>query len=321
MKINITQTIVAIFVLPTFFLIPNYVKADRTFTFKMISIYPQDGSSGIPQNLQGGTTGSVCYGGNNSSTVCSLMIGLANTSDSPSGDGCPVIDTSSINSNTATVSSPNDSNISIKYIGAQSGCTVSQAGVYYSTIELIIYNTDFSNGIILMPNSTYTINFKGGTDGIKATYSGNSNYPPTLVAYPDQDYSFTFTTASGLTPVRQLTPTPTPSPTNTPNISANTNNNNLSQPTNVQTVNPSSSQTQITVPTLSPTPTLKATSQKTTKLSAKILGVQSNPSSSPSAKPTNNGQPAQSPAQKNPARVFEMIVNFLSGILSGLFHR
>ena len=49
-----------------------------------------------------------------------------------------------------------------------------------------------------MPSATYTITLRGGSNGLKAKYEGTQVYS----AYLQNDYTWSFTTASGVVPAR-----------------------------------------------------------------------------------------------------------------------
>lgn len=179
---------------------------DMRYTITFTS--PNSGSTNVPQNLENGQTGSVCTK-TNGETVCSIRVGLGiDANNSVKGVGYPKIDTSTLNSSTVQVSSSNDSGLSVIWAGSAEG--VDADFKFYITT-----NTN-PNGTVLMPNATYTIRLKGGSNGLKAKYQGNGQ---TYEAYLAQDYTWNFTTANGSIPARTSTQS-TSNPASSPNISS-----------------------------------------------------------------------------------------------------
>ncbi len=202
------KTILLILVISIYFGKYNIVKAqDQGMRYIITSTSPSNGSTNIPQNLQSGETGSICTK-TNEETICAIRIGLGiDYNNSVKGVGYPKIDTGTINSSTIQISSPSDSGISVKWGGSADG----------SAADFKIYVTSNTNpnGTILMPNATYTLTIRGGSNGLKAKYEGTQVYS----AYLQNDYSWSFTTTNGAVPARL----PTQS---TPSQSSNTNTTN-----------------------------------------------------------------------------------------------
>jgi len=169
------------------------VYADNGYRFLITATNPSNGATNIPINIQTGATGQSCSTQNNYA-VCTILIGLGISPSNPkSGIGYPIIDESSINSNSIVISSPNDSGINAHYQGKQEcgGC-----GDFYHSFTISFVVSDQTE-TLLKPNSTYTITLKSGENGLKAYYDSSFQK---YYAYLEQDYSWSFTTGNDTVP-------------------------------------------------------------------------------------------------------------------------
>lgn len=234
MKINILVCLLFLVFISSSFLVN--AQENNNYEFVITATSPANGESNVPTNLKGGT----CQ-----KQYCSLTIGLGNSDNSPKGKGYPFLVQDSLNSSTVQISGPNPPS-QIKIMGSSEGGSDPK---FYHSDALFLFNSS-SNHYYLEPNSTYTVTFKGGVNGVKAQYSYN-----TIVAYLASDYSFSFTTGSGPTktdldfpsPTKKITPSPRsqkvypPTPTliptlasksaNTPTVIKRQNNQISSSPT------------------------------------------------------------------------------------------
>lgn len=168
------------------------VYADDGYRFLIAATNPSNGATNIPINIQTGATGQICSTQNNYA-VCTILIGLGISPSNPkSGIGYPVIDESSISPNTIIVSSPDDSDVSVGYVGKSEcgGC-----GDFYHSFSIRF--TKSNEEALLKPNTTYTITLKSGQDGLRAYYSSSGQK---YDAYLNQDYSWSFTTSNDTVP-------------------------------------------------------------------------------------------------------------------------
>ncbi|MCR4313603.1 MAG: hypothetical protein NUV58_05115 [Candidatus Roizmanbacteria bacterium] len=254
-------------ILVIFSLVVRSVKAESNEMHYVISgTRPGNEENNVPPNLETGATGSTCsssgYG-----NICSIMIGLGIASDnSLKAIGYPKITNDLFTSDKVTISSSNDPNISTRWSGEQEW---SGGGNFYHNFQFTVVNSYYPGGIVLMPNTTYTVTIKGGTNGLKAKYESNyQEYIATLI----EDYSFSFTTGNGSTPARIPTSTVVPTiiqPTNTSVPPTNTlipqNNSQSSNTNSVQNNTPDNQVSPTSMPTTpvgskkilkEPTPTL-----------------------------------------------------------------
>lgn len=233
---------------------PNTIKAEASeYHYVITATNPSNGAVNIPQNLQTGATGSACTTiSNSNSTICTIMVGLGIGNNNPkTGIGYPIISSDTVNSESISISSPNDSGLSVKLSGS-SEC--GNCGDFYHSFSFNITHTNFPNGVVLMPNTTYTVTLKGGENGLRAYYSASYQKYEAIL---DSDYSWSFTTGNGPIPSRDpvitSTPIPTSLPTNTitPTPTSNTNQNNSNLASSTTPVN----QAKTPKPTVSAKPT------------------------------------------------------------------
>lgn len=244
---------------------------DSIFIIK--ATWPADGSTNIPVDLKSGLAGSSY---SDPPGIGSIAIGYGTDlsggcGNPPNCPNIPDIKSDSINPSTITISSPNDPDIAIKYSGKQEcygECYGSDS--FYHNFSIIPVNSAYPNGIKLMPQTTYTITIKGGGSGIvaiRSTINGNKD------VYLPSDYSWSFTTGDGDTPIRQApTATPTPIPTNTPSPTPTSNSNqegNNASSSDNASINPSFS------------PTISAIQQQKKVASVGDAGITSIPTSEP----------------------------------------
>lgn len=224
-KINIKQylpraiTILIFTLLVITFSTQNIYAQSAGYKFTITGANPANGATNVPQNLQSNTTGTSCSS-SGASTICTVMVGIGISSDNPTnGIGYPIVDGNIFNSSAITITSPNDQNLATRFSGNSENNGAGNMN-FYHTFSFFITNNNFPNGLVLMPNSTYTITVKGGINGFKAYYDSNNQH---INAYLNQDYSWSFTTGDGSIPLRQQpNPTPTTMPTQTINLSATT---------------------------------------------------------------------------------------------------
>jgi len=260
---------------------------------------PSSGATNIPQNLQTGQTGSVCTSSNNG-TVCSIMVGLGiDSSNSVKGVGYPVIDQSTVNSSTIQISSPSDSGLSVIWAGSgESG----GGGDYYHDFKFYVTTSTNPYGTVLMPNATYTITLKGGSNGLKAKYQGTQTYS----AYLPQDYTWSFTTTSGSVPPRlaiQASSNPT-GPTNT-----NSNSGSMEEKERAILLLQQQRQAQVSPsPSPSPSPSNKPVVKKAIASPSPSASVE--PSGSPSIEPEATPSPTPKP------NIFQSVRNFFVRMFS-----
>lgn len=169
---------------------------NNNYEFIITATNPANGESSVPTNLKDG---------NCQNQYCTLIVGLGNSDKSPKGQGYPFLVQDSLNSSSILFSGPNSPS-QIKVTGSSEGGNEQK---FYHSNALSILNSS-GNFYYLEPNSTYTITFKSGVNGIKAQYSNNT------IAYLDSDYSFSFTTGSGPTKTDADFPTITKKNTPTP---------------------------------------------------------------------------------------------------------
>lgn len=245
---------------------------DSIFIIK--ATWPADGSTNIPVDLKSGLAGSSY---SDQPGIGNIAIGYGTDlsggcGNPPNCPNIPDIKSDSINQSTITISSPNDPDIAIKYIGKQEcygECYGSDS--FYHNFSIIPVNSAYPNGIKLMPQTTYTITIKGGSSGIvaiRSTVSGNKD------VYLPGAHSWSFTTGDGDVPIRQApTATPTPhKPTNTPSPTPTSNSN--------QESNNTSSSDNIS-PSPNPSPTTSAIQQQKKVASVEGTEITNNPTSKP----------------------------------------
>lgn len=294
-------------ILAIFSLVVQSVKAESNEMHYVISgTRPGNGENNVPPNLETGATGSTCsssgYG-----NICSIMIGLGIASDnSLKAIGYPKITNDLFTSDKVTISSPNDPNISTRWSGEQEW---GGGGNFYHNFQFTVVNSYYPGGIVLMPNTAYTVTIKGGANGLKAKYESNyQEYIATLI----EDYSFSFTTGNGSTPARIPTSTVAPTaiqPTNTSVLPTNTpipQNNN--QPSNSNSIQNTISDNQVS-PTSIPTTPVR---------SKKVL---KEPTQAMTITPTSKQVKKLNTQNKKKTNILEKIRNFFSDFFGKWFRK
>ena len=175
------------------FSLTSQVYADNSYHFVITATNPQNGANDVPINLKTNATGQSCSTQNNYA-VCSMIIGIGISPTNPkTGIGYPIIDESSVNSNSIIVSSSDNSKINVRFQGKQE---CSDCGDFYHSFSIMLIDSN-QEEVLLKPNSTYTITIKSGENGLKAYYEASYQK---YYAYLEQDYSWSFTTGDDTVP-------------------------------------------------------------------------------------------------------------------------
>jgi len=210
---------------------------NTNYEFIITATNPTNGESNVPTNLKDG---------NCQNQYCALIVGLGNSDKSPKGQGYPFLVQDSLSSSAIQISGPNYPS-QIKVMGSSEGGNEQN---FYHSNSLFLFNSS-GNLYYLEPNSTYTITFKSGINGIKAQYSSNT------IAYLASDYSFSFTTGSGPTKTDADFPTVTrrntPSPRQQSQIVYSPTSTLIPTIKNKPTITPTTTKKQL-ITTVTPTP-------------------------------------------------------------------
>jgi hypothetical protein len=175
------------------FNLASSVYADDSYYFLITATNPPNGANNVPINLKANAFGQGCST-QNDYEVCGLIIGIGISPNNPkTGIGYPIVDESSVNSNSIIVSSSDNNKINVRFQGKQE---CSNCGDFYHSFSITLINSN-QEEILLKPNSTYTITIKSGENGLKAYYEASYQK---YYAYLEQDYSWSFTTGDDTVP-------------------------------------------------------------------------------------------------------------------------